>query len=233
MSYKLDPLSPMSESVRRVALAELEYAESALRSASDRHGGIHSARKCLKRLRALLALIRPGLPDPVFDNLTDRLRTIALGLAPARDAHALDRRHRQARADEETCDAATPTQSLRAWLMKRRELAERNLEGTAVSDALRALPALKPAVAGLAIYPDDFQVVAEGLRLRYKAARRAFAELSPPATTKISTSGGKACSIIGGICSSWPRAGLPCSMRASKIPARCLKFSATITTLRF
>ena len=66
MSYKLDPLLPMSESVRRVALAELEYAESALRSASDRHGGIHSARKCLKRLRSLLTLIRPGLPDPVF-----------------------------------------------------------------------------------------------------------------------------------------------------------------------
>jgi hypothetical protein len=60
--------------------------------------------------------------------------------------------------------------------MKRRDAAERNLEGTAVSDALRALSALKPAVAGLAIYPDDFKVVAEGLRLRYKAARRAFAE---------------------------------------------------------
>src|SRR4029079_990006 len=89
MSYKLDPLLPMSESVRRVALAELEYAESALRSASDRQGVTHSARKCMKRLRPLLTLIRPGLPDPVFDNLTDRLRTVALGLAPARDAPAL------------------------------------------------------------------------------------------------------------------------------------------------
>jgi CHAD domain-containing protein len=175
MSYKLDPLLPMSESVRRVALAELEYAESALRSASDRHGGIHSARKCLKRLRALLTLIRPGLPDPVFDNMTDRLRTIALGLAPARDAHALIDAIDKL-GTESNDAAATPTQSLRTWLMKRRDLAERNLEVTAVSDALRALSALKSALAGLAIYPDDFQVVAEGLRHRYKAARRAFAE---------------------------------------------------------
>jgi CHAD domain-containing protein len=175
MSYKLDPLLPMSESVRRVALAELEYAESALRSASDRHGGIHSARKCLKRLRALLALIRPGLPDPVFDNLTDRLRAIALRLAPARDAHALIDAIDKLGTDASDA-ATTPTQSLRAWLMKRRDAAERNLESTAVSDALRALSGLKPAVAGLAIYPDDFQVIAEGLRLRYKAARRAFAE---------------------------------------------------------
>ena len=176
MTYILDPLLPMSESVRRVALAELEYAESALRSSSDRHGGIHSARKCLKRLRALLALIRPGLPDPVFDNLTDRLRTIALGLAPARDAHALIDAIDKLGTENSSDAAATPTQSLRTWLMKRRDAAERNLEGTAVSDALRALSALKPAVAGLAIYPDDFQVIAEGLRLRYKAERKDFAE---------------------------------------------------------
>jgi CHAD domain-containing protein len=176
MSYKLDPLLPMSESVRRVALAELEYAESALRSASDRHGGIHSARKCLKRLRALLTLIRPGLPDPVFDNLTDRLRTVALGLAPARDAHALIDAIDKLGTDNSSDAAVTPTQSLRAWLMKRRDAAERNLEGTAVSDALRTLSTLEPAVAGLAIYPDDFQVVADGVRRRYKAARQAFAE---------------------------------------------------------
>jgi hypothetical protein len=127
-------------------------------------------------LRALLALIRPGLPDPVFDNLTDRLRAIALGLAPARDAHALIDAIDKLGTENSSDGATTPTQSLRAWLMKRRDAAERNLEGTAVSDALRALAALKPAVAGLAIYPDDFKVVAEGLQLRYKAARKAFAE---------------------------------------------------------
>ncbi|HEY8277330.1 MAG TPA: CHAD domain-containing protein [Methyloceanibacter sp.] len=175
MTYKLDPLLPMSESLRRVAMAELEYAESALRSASDRHGGIHSARKCLKRLRALLALIRPGLPDPAFANLTDRFRAIALRLAPARDAHALIDAIDKLGTDSNDA-ATTPTQSLRAWLMKRRDAAERNLESTAVSDALRALSGLKPAVAGLAIYPDEFQVIAEGLRLRYKAARKSFAE---------------------------------------------------------
>src|SRR4029078_3487685 len=57
-----------------------------------------------------------------------------------------------------------------------RDAADSNPEGTAVSDALRALSALEPAVAGLAIYPDDFQVVADGVRRRYKAARQAFAE---------------------------------------------------------
>jgi CHAD domain-containing protein len=176
MTYRLDPALPMSESVRLVAVAELEYAQSALRSTTDRHGGVHSARKCLKRLRALLALVRPGLPDPVFDNLTDRLRIIAQGLAPARDAHALIDAIDKLASRDAADPATTPTQSLRAWLTRRRDQAERNLEGTAVSEAVRALSGLNAALAGLAIYPDDFQVVAEGLRLRYKSARRAFAE---------------------------------------------------------
>ena len=89
LSFSLDPAVPMSEAVRRVACAEIDAAYAAPASPPDRHRGVHDARKCLKRLRSLLVLIRPGLPEPVFLSLTDRLRTIARGLAPARDAHAL------------------------------------------------------------------------------------------------------------------------------------------------
>ena len=88
MSYRLDPAMPMSEALRRVAFAELEIAHGALATPPERHSGVHSARKCLKRLRSLLLLVRPGMPEPVFANLTDRLAVIARGLAPARDAHA-------------------------------------------------------------------------------------------------------------------------------------------------
>ena len=89
MSYRLDPAMPMSEAVRRVAFGELEIAHGALATPPERHSGVHNARKCLKRLRSLLLLVRPGMPEPVFANLTDRLAVIARGLAPARDAHAL------------------------------------------------------------------------------------------------------------------------------------------------
>ena len=65
-SFSLDPAVPMSEAVRRVASAEIDSAYAALAVPPDRHKGVHDARKCLKRLRSLLVLIRPGLPDPVY-----------------------------------------------------------------------------------------------------------------------------------------------------------------------
>lgn len=73
MSYRLDPALPMSEALRSVALAELEMAHSSLSAATDRHKGVHSARKCFKRLRSLLYLASPGMPDPVFNDLTARV----------------------------------------------------------------------------------------------------------------------------------------------------------------
>ena len=89
MSYRLDPAMPVSEALRSVALTELEIAHTALATPSDRHTGVHSARKCFKRLRSLLLLARPGMPDPVFVNLTARVARIGKGLAAARDAQAL------------------------------------------------------------------------------------------------------------------------------------------------
>jgi CHAD domain-containing protein len=174
MTYRLDPAKPMSEALRHVAFAELEIAHGALSAPPERHSGVHNARKCLKRLRSLLLLARPGMPEPAFADLTERLTTIARGLAAARDAHALidavDKLHRETG----TGPGMGPIHSLRAWLEKRRHAAEQNLERSAASDAMRGLLELRPAFAGLAVYPDDFRSLAKGLRLCYRETRKAF-----------------------------------------------------------
>jgi CHAD domain-containing protein len=174
MSYRLDPAVPMSEALRRVAFAELELAHGALATPPERHSGVHNARKCLKRLRSLLLLARPGMPEPAFATLTDRLASIAKGLAAARDAAALidaiDKLERETGAGP----GLGPLQSLRAWLHKRRHAAEQNLERSAASDAMRGLLEVRPAFAGLAVYPDDFRSLSKGLRRCYRAIRAAF-----------------------------------------------------------
>ncbi len=174
MSYSLDPAIPMSEAVRQVAFAELDLANAALSTASDRHSGVHSARKCLKRLRSLLLLVRPGVPEPLFGNVSERLATVARGLAPARDANALLDAIGKLERDEEAFAAASPIRSLRAWLEKRRDVAERNLESSAAAEAMRGLRELKPALAGLAVHPDDFTPLAKGLRQCYRATRKSL-----------------------------------------------------------
>ena len=174
MTYKLDPASPMSEALRRVAFGELELAHNALAAPPERHSGVHNARKCLKRLRSLLMLARPGMPEPVYDMLYGRLTAIARGLSAARDAQALidasDKLERKTSAGP----GLGPLHSLRTWLHKRRHAAEQNLERSAASDAMRGLLELRPAFAGLSVYPDDFRPLGNGLRRCYRGTRKAF-----------------------------------------------------------
>lgn len=174
MSFSLDPAVPMSEAVRRVACAQLDDAYGAVATPQDRHRGVHDARKCLKRLRSLLVLIKPGLPDPVFLSLSERLSSIAKGLAPARDAQALldalNKLGKDASGDDDSL-----VRGLSAWLQQQRRAAEKSLEGTMAADAMRDLFALRPAMSNLAVYPDNFSPVARGLRDSYRSGRTAFA----------------------------------------------------------
>jgi hypothetical protein len=55
---------------------------------SDRVVAVHEARKGLKRLRALLQLLRKGLPDEVYTRESVRLRDAARLLSPTRDRDA-------------------------------------------------------------------------------------------------------------------------------------------------
>lgn len=174
MSYRLDPAMPMSEALRRVAFAELDIAHTALATPPERHSGVHSARKCLKRLRSLLLLVRPGMPEPAFATLTERLGAIARGLAAARDAAALIDATEKLEKETGPGPGLGPLHSLRAWLHKRRHAAEQNLERSAASDAMRGLLELRPAFAGFAVYPDDFRSLAKGLRRCYRTTRQSF-----------------------------------------------------------
>lgn len=174
MGYRLDPALPMSEALRCVALAELEIAHGSLSAASDRHTGVHNARKCFKRLRSLLLLARPGMPEPVFNDLTARVANIGKGLAASRDAQALLDAIDKLEQNTEPGAGEGPIQSVRGWLHKRRRAAEQNLKQNTASEALHRLLELRPAFAGLAVYPDDFSALAKGLERSYRAARKRF-----------------------------------------------------------
>ncbi|NIS31707.1 MAG: CHAD domain-containing protein, partial [Actinobacteria bacterium] len=73
------------------AVGLLAGARADLRPATEQHfdGGIHDARKKLKRLRALLRLVRDDIGDSAYHNENVVLRDTARTLAGMRDAGVL------------------------------------------------------------------------------------------------------------------------------------------------
>lgn len=72
-----------------MGLEQIEIAQGKLVGNGDGAAAIHDARRCLKRLRALLRLTRPALKESVYRAEAERLVGIGRLLADARDAHVL------------------------------------------------------------------------------------------------------------------------------------------------
>lgn len=89
MSFRIDPRLALTAEVRRIAGGEIDKIVAHLNAARDNpERSLHSARKRIKALRALLRLVRPG--DDAFCRAeNDRYRNIALSIAGARQATAL------------------------------------------------------------------------------------------------------------------------------------------------
>ena len=93
MAYRIKLSETPQQALRRAGLEQIERAYSAISPARKTGGetgrSIHETRKCLKRIRALLRLVRPGIDDDDFRRENARYRDIARMLSPERDADIL------------------------------------------------------------------------------------------------------------------------------------------------
>jgi hypothetical protein len=85
--FRLD--EPIEKGFRRIGMEQIERARRQLRANADPATEIHEARKCMKRIRALLRLGRDSLGDAVFHAENAHFRTIAGTLSSARDSHVI------------------------------------------------------------------------------------------------------------------------------------------------
>jgi CHAD domain-containing protein len=89
MAFRLLPDEPPQEGLPRCAAEEYDKAIAHLAGpAEERQTAVHEARKCLKRIRALLRLVRPALGKR-YKRENAQLREIAALLSPYRDADAM------------------------------------------------------------------------------------------------------------------------------------------------
>jgi CHAD domain-containing protein len=177
--YRLKQDEPVPEGVERIARGRIDHALEALEEAGEE--GVHEARKDMKKLRALLRLVRGEIGDEVFRREADTFRDAAGELSGVRDADVmlatladLEKRYE---ADVGPVRQAVEAHRLRTTGGGRQKAAEA---------ATEILVEARERVDDWPLEHDGFEVFEDGLRRTYKRGRRDWrAALADPSTENL------------------------------------------------
>jgi CHAD domain-containing protein len=172
----------LGEALVRVADTELTVALAALES-PDLADGVHTARKAIKRTRAVLRMIRDRIPAATFREQNVMLRDAGRHLSAGRSAYVTARLAERLAAET---GPGPGTAALLARLESRWETIAGELRSGPV------LPAVSAAVADAQSrisdwdagrIPDDFSAIAPGIRRVYRRGRSAMSAARRSLTT--------------------------------------------------
>ena len=192
MSFELDNQRSLGKQVRKVALKQLSHALSEFRlkphSPGVRDASVHTARKRIKEVRALLRLVRNGVGEKQFDRENRALRDAARPLSEVRDGAALldALRALEERYSGEIKKGAF--KPLREALQKRRRSLRRRIlqKGDAVRKSATAVKAVRDRAAQWDLKSGAWKVLQAGLRRAYKKGHAAMTgALKDPSDEKL------------------------------------------------
>lgn len=179
-AYRLKGKESAAEGIRRIARGRAEKAIEELDQASgeDFAESVHAARKDLKKLRAVLRLVRAELGDELYRAENERYRDAGRLLGRSRDAEVkvetLD-------ALRERCGGDLPLDLVGGWLValegERDEIAARvaGEEGeSALAEAKAAIEGGRGEIPRWPLDGDSWQLLEPGLRRSYRRGRRAM-----------------------------------------------------------
>lgn len=168
MAFRLRIDEPIEKGFRRIGAEQIERARRQLAANADPATEVHEARKCLKRIRALLRLGREGLGEAVFRAENAQFRTIAASLASARDDHVMVETIVKLMAEDDGRLGGALGRLKAAVLANRAPETETAAVGRTEADA-----ALERAARGfkrLRIAPNSFATVERGFVRNYRKA---------------------------------------------------------------
>jgi CHAD domain-containing protein len=174
MAFHPPPEETLRDGLQRYAAGQYDDAIARLAGpAGERQAAIHETRKSLKRLRALLRLLRPSL-GVRYQAENARLREIAARLAPYRDADAmLELLEVLHKTQPELLDQRMYTQA-HAVLQGRRDTQLLAGDGypAEAGDVIERLRDARLAMAGWPL-PETLHSIEKALRDSYRRARKA------------------------------------------------------------
>lgn len=175
MAYRLTPGQPISDSVRQIGTDQIDRVLAGFSPKSRNGNAVHEARKAMKRLRALLHLVRPAMRKEDFRREEARVKQIGRSLAGVRDIQAMLETIAKLEAYDEPDGQGPVAAELRTRFEARRAAAEKGLNGSGATQARKLLREARRGFSELELQNDDFAVVAATLEADYRKARRSYA----------------------------------------------------------
>jgi CHAD domain-containing protein len=174
MSFELKPDEPLRKGIRRIARKQMAKALEQLTGPhqGSRDEAVHEARKCFKKVRAVLRLVRPLIGEKAFREENVCFRDAGRPLTEVRDARivieALDHLSEHFKEHVAGRSFADSRQVLQANLraVRKRVLDEQNAF-TVVADAVRQA---RERVKGWADVPNKWACLGSGLEDVYRRA---------------------------------------------------------------
>jgi hypothetical protein len=172
MYYWIQAGFELREDIKRVASEQFELLRLHLSPrAPDPHEAVHEARRALRRLRALLVLLRAEL-GPEYENLRAPYRSCTRALSTLRDAHAVvEVLNRLLRKDPALLGDRLAAEIAERLVQRRdRLLASASPDYAAMRRVLRRAERQLPLWTSRA----SLDVLRQGLRRRYSDGRKAL-----------------------------------------------------------
>jgi CHAD domain-containing protein len=188
VSFKLRLDESLRKGIRRVAQTEMQYVleQVAQPSNGSRAEAVHEARKCCKKVRAILRLVHPAISQDNYRYENTAFRTVAQPLSEVRDAKVL-----VATVDKVAKHFADRVRGHPFAVIRKELMAHQREVHKRVLDEEHAFAAVETAVREALERLDDWvnvpnrwSSIGNGVQRVYRAARRAFADARNEPTVK-------------------------------------------------
>jgi CHAD domain-containing protein len=178
-AFRLKKDEGIPDGVRRIARGRIDHAIDALADASEE--GVHDARKDMKKLRALLRLVRGEVGEKVFRREADTFRDAARELSGVRDADVMLATLAELEERYEA-DVGPVRQALEAHRLRTTGGGRQQAAQTAIAILTEA----RRRVDDWPLDRDGFVALEDGLERTYRRGRRDWrAAVNEPSTENL------------------------------------------------
>lgn len=178
MPYRFKQTESFEASFRRIAREQIVKAKRSLFAYdADYVSAVHDARKAMKRLRALLRIVRPEIGEKVFRRENARFRDVARCLSLTRDRHVM-LQTLGILESKRTFGAAAPLAAIRRQLSV--DVVGMDVPAHRDIDFVEIRGELENGLISLheiTVSQKDFDVVGRGIEKTYRKGRKTFQNL--------------------------------------------------------